>query len=84
MDRGAWQATVHGGHKELNWVTNTFTFNPSIISSLQQNFPVFHLYGKKCVDLLEFFVKSVSEGLKNIALISLRSSHILEHEDGEG
>ena len=64
-------------------VTNTFTFNLLIISSLEQNFSVFHLYGEKCLDLLEFSVKSASEGLKNIVL-SLKSSHILEHEDGEG
>ena len=64
-------------------VTNIFTFNLLIISSLEQNFSVFHLYGEKCLDLLEFFVKSASEGLNNIVL-SLKSSHILEHEDGEG
>ena len=55
MDRGAWWATVHGGHKELDiteWLHSLFLYSPTLTS--------IHDYWKKTVALTRWtFVSKV-------------------------
>ena len=43
MNRGAWQATVHGGYKELNVTEHTHTHTPTLIRTHTHTHTQIHL-----------------------------------------